>query len=327
MSTTSCSRAAPRNGRSRTTWPPATGLHPVHIHFEEGRICRDGCASARTRTCSRTCRCLPEELGRRDVYPLPPQHRVVLRMRFRDFVGRYLIHCHNMNHEDDFMMVRWDIVDSVEELTRRRREIDERRMLAGLPPQYTHATRMEVSSNGYSNQEARTVLQLRRHRRLAGGSTGLQRRGPHSQRRAAHARGQGGPLLRGPRQRQAGDHQHDVRHTATASVRRSPRRLVEIHQALAPRMGRDLFMYSITLKPHEDDPAALKAFARHARRAAAGLDVPDRRRLRHRNAALRAVPAQPHQVRPGPGLAHRRSCASSTTRSTAGRTSRRSPAR
>ena len=39
-------------------------------------------------------------------------------------------------------------------------------------------------------------------------------------------------------------------------------RLVEIHQALAPRMGRDLFMYSITLKPQEDDPAALKSFAR-----------------------------------------------------------------
>jgi hypothetical protein len=41
-----------------------------------------------------------------------------------------------MNHEDAFMMVRWDIVDSLEELTRKRREIDERRMLAGLPPQY-----------------------------------------------------------------------------------------------------------------------------------------------------------------------------------------------
>jgi protein SCO1 len=38
-------------------------------------------------------------------------------------------------------------------------------------------------------------------------------------------------------------------------------RLVEIHQALAPRMGRDLFMYSITLKPEQDDAAALKAFA------------------------------------------------------------------
>lgn len=38
-------------------------------------------------------------------------------------------------------------------------------------------------------------------------------------------------------------------------------RLVEIHRALAERMGRDLFMYSITLKPAEDHPAALKAFA------------------------------------------------------------------
>jgi hypothetical protein len=80
---------------------------------------------------------LPEELGRRDIYRLPGQDRLVIRLRFRDFVGRYLIHCHNMNHEDDFMMVRWDIVDSVAELTRRRREIDERRMLAGLPPQYS----------------------------------------------------------------------------------------------------------------------------------------------------------------------------------------------
>jgi protein SCO1/2 len=39
-------------------------------------------------------------------------------------------------------------------------------------------------------------------------------------------------------------------------------RLVEVHRELGSRMGRDLFMYSITLKPHEDDPAALKAFAR-----------------------------------------------------------------
>ncbi|PZN31684.1 MAG: SCO family protein [Proteobacteria bacterium] len=39
-------------------------------------------------------------------------------------------------------------------------------------------------------------------------------------------------------------------------------RLVEIHEALHARMGRDLFMYSITLKPEQDDPAALKEFAR-----------------------------------------------------------------
>lgn len=111
-------------------------LHPVHIHFEEGRIQSRRLRVSQNPDVFQGVPLLPEELGRRDVYPLPPQNRVVLRMRFRDFVGRYLIHCHNMNHEDAFMMVRWDIVDSVEELTRRRREIDERRMLAGLPPQY-----------------------------------------------------------------------------------------------------------------------------------------------------------------------------------------------
>jgi FtsP/CotA-like multicopper oxidase with cupredoxin domain len=113
--------------------------HPVHIHFEEGRIMS---RSHTTRDAAGNIvsvddvPLLPEELGRRDVYRLPGQDRLVIRLRFRDFVGRYLIHCHNMNHEDDFMMVRWDVVDSVAELTRRRREIDERRMLAGLPPQY-----------------------------------------------------------------------------------------------------------------------------------------------------------------------------------------------
>jgi protein SCO1/2 len=39
-------------------------------------------------------------------------------------------------------------------------------------------------------------------------------------------------------------------------------RLVEVHRTLAARMGKDLFMYSITLKPEQDDPAALKEFAR-----------------------------------------------------------------
>jgi FtsP/CotA-like multicopper oxidase with cupredoxin domain len=112
--------------------------HPVHIHFEEGRIISRRVRVSQNPDVFQDVPLLPEELGRRDVYPLPPQHRVVLRQRFRDFVGRYLIHCHNMNHEDDFMMARWDIVETVEELARRRQEIDQRRMLAGLPPQYKH---------------------------------------------------------------------------------------------------------------------------------------------------------------------------------------------
>jgi protein SCO1/2 len=38
-------------------------------------------------------------------------------------------------------------------------------------------------------------------------------------------------------------------------------RLVKVHEALQARMGRDLFLYSISIKPEEDTPAALKSFA------------------------------------------------------------------
>ena len=31
-------------------------------------------------------------------------------MRFRDFHGKYPMHCHNVVHEDHDMMLRWDIV-------------------------------------------------------------------------------------------------------------------------------------------------------------------------------------------------------------------------
>ncbi len=37
--------------------------------------------------------------------------------------------------------------------------------------------------------------------------------------------------------------------------------LIKVHEALRDRMGKDLFMYSMTIKPDEDDPAALKNYA------------------------------------------------------------------
>lgn len=40
------------------------------------------------------------------------------------------------------------------------------------------------------------------------------------------------------------------------------KRMVDLHhEALADRMGKDLFMVNVSLKPDEDDPAALKAYA------------------------------------------------------------------
>jgi FtsP/CotA-like multicopper oxidase with cupredoxin domain len=124
-----------RNDTCVSNW-----THPVHIHFEEGRVLertvRPNPAGEPNRRDPVTL--LPDEQtnnARRDVYNLPPQHSVRLRMQFRDFVGRYLIHCHNMGHEDNFMMVRWDIVDSIAELRRKRQQIAEQRRAAGLSPE------------------------------------------------------------------------------------------------------------------------------------------------------------------------------------------------
>jgi FtsP/CotA-like multicopper oxidase with cupredoxin domain len=121
-----------RNNICTNNW-----THPVHIHFEEGRILertiRPNPVGEPNRNDPVTL--LPDEQtnnARRDVYNLPGQSAVRIRLQFRDFVGRYLIHCHNMGHEDDFMMVRWDIVDSVAELRTKRQQIAEQRRAAGV---------------------------------------------------------------------------------------------------------------------------------------------------------------------------------------------------
>ena len=78
--------------------------HPIHIHFEEGRIL--------SRTANGISVPIPaHELGRKDVYELNKTSSVRLFMRFRDFSGRYVMHCHNTVHEDHAMMLRWDIED------------------------------------------------------------------------------------------------------------------------------------------------------------------------------------------------------------------------
>jgi FtsP/CotA-like multicopper oxidase with cupredoxin domain len=73
--------------------------HPVHIHLEEGRILsRNGQPPQ------------PHEAGRKDVYILAPNDELHVFIRFREFRGKYMMHCHNLTHEDHAMMVRFDVV-------------------------------------------------------------------------------------------------------------------------------------------------------------------------------------------------------------------------
>ncbi|MFK8329832.1 Ig-like domain-containing protein [Pseudomonas sp. BJa5] len=77
--------------------------HPVHVHFEEGIILsRDGKVPPEW-----------EKWARKDVYRIGPDRdsseEVEMAIRFREFAGTYMEHCHNTQHEDSSMLLRWDI--------------------------------------------------------------------------------------------------------------------------------------------------------------------------------------------------------------------------
>jgi FtsP/CotA-like multicopper oxidase with cupredoxin domain len=75
-------------------------MHPIHIHFEEFRmLTRNGVTIGPGNV----------EYSRKDVLRLQHGELNALSFRFRDWEGRYPIHCHNTIHEDHAMMMRWDI--------------------------------------------------------------------------------------------------------------------------------------------------------------------------------------------------------------------------
>jgi FtsP/CotA-like multicopper oxidase with cupredoxin domain len=97
--------AQPKFG-TREIWTLKGGRnwdHPIHIHFEEGQIlAREGSLAN-----------VPAwERGRKDVYRLRPDGEVKLTMQFRDWGGMFMEHCHNTVHEDNAMLLRWEINDS-----------------------------------------------------------------------------------------------------------------------------------------------------------------------------------------------------------------------
>jgi FtsP/CotA-like multicopper oxidase with cupredoxin domain len=98
--------AAPRFG-TREIWTLRNGGggwdHPIHIHFEEGQVlARNGSLSN-----------VPAaERGRKDVYRLRPGGSITITMQFRDWGGMFMEHCHNTVHEDNAMLLRWEIDDN-----------------------------------------------------------------------------------------------------------------------------------------------------------------------------------------------------------------------
>ena len=81
-------------------------FHPLHIHLIDFKIIgRSGGAG----------RVLPHEAGPKDVVYIGEGEKVRLLCKFQtpsDRVGRYMVHCHNLPHEDHDMMQQFTVLPS-----------------------------------------------------------------------------------------------------------------------------------------------------------------------------------------------------------------------
>jgi len=91
---------------TREVWTMVSGggwSHPIHVHFEEGIILnRNGARPPEW-----------ERWSRKDVYRIGGEtdatQRLSLVVKFREFAGTFVEHCHNTQHEDNSMLLRWDL--------------------------------------------------------------------------------------------------------------------------------------------------------------------------------------------------------------------------
>jgi FtsP/CotA-like multicopper oxidase with cupredoxin domain len=101
--------ASPKKG-SFALWEIRNGgggwVHPFHLHMEEHRtVMRNGVDVTTKALASH-----PDDISREDLVALDPGESVIVYRGFRDFIGPYVAHCHNLAHEDHAMMFGWSIV-------------------------------------------------------------------------------------------------------------------------------------------------------------------------------------------------------------------------
>ncbi|GGC65697.1 multicopper oxidase family protein [Hoyosella rhizosphaerae] len=73
--------------------------HPIHVHLAHAQVL------SRNRGAPR-----PSDVGLKDTVDLGPLETTELIMRFDTYRGRYVMHCHNLEHEDMAMMANFTIV-------------------------------------------------------------------------------------------------------------------------------------------------------------------------------------------------------------------------
>jgi spore coat protein A len=78
---------------------PTNHNHPMHIHLIQFQVMEiNGVPQD------------PSRHGWKDTFVAPPNGEIVVAARFEGYTGKYLFHCHNLEHEDLGMMADYEIV-------------------------------------------------------------------------------------------------------------------------------------------------------------------------------------------------------------------------
>jgi len=104
--------ATPRRGQGEVwTLENSSGgwWHPIHIHSEFFRVLKRN-GTPPTITARNPVVAERDGLARRDTILLKGGDTVEVFLRFRDHLGPFVFHCHNMEHEDMAMMARFDVI-------------------------------------------------------------------------------------------------------------------------------------------------------------------------------------------------------------------------
>jgi len=78
---------------------PTNHPHPMHMHLVQFQVVNIGGEPQ-----------APSEFGWKDTVVVPPASEVTVLARFEKYTGRYVFHCHNLEHEDFAMMAEFEVV-------------------------------------------------------------------------------------------------------------------------------------------------------------------------------------------------------------------------
>ncbi len=84
--------AAPRLGTTEIWRFVSDFHHPVHVHLGRFKVLGR------------------EDQGWKDTVDVRPYETVEVAVKFDGYRGRYMLHCHNLEHEDMAMMADFDVV-------------------------------------------------------------------------------------------------------------------------------------------------------------------------------------------------------------------------